>query len=67
MHKVGTNILSWAETGLMPGPLLRMTWPSKSVQLAAPAVFIYCCNVHLKIKEEHKENTDDIRQLSHGS
>jgi hypothetical protein len=59
MHKAGNDILSWAETTLMPGPLLHMMWPCKSVQFAAPAVFIDCCHMHLKIKEEHKECTHD--------
>jgi hypothetical protein len=66
MHKFGAHILSWAETGFMPGPLLPMMWPLKSVQLPTPAVFIFCCNVQLKIKDEHKESTHDSRQLSQG-
>jgi len=66
IHKVGTNILSWTETALMPGPLLHTMLPFKSVQITAPAVFIYCCHMHLKIKEEHKESIHNSRQLSQG-
>jgi len=50
----------------MPGPLLHTMLPFKSVQITAPAVFIYCCHIHLKIKEEHKESRQNSRQLSQG-